>query len=349
VYGTHFSLPYNHPPLIGWMLVALNWLAHRGVAFRFLIRAPSCIADLFAIVLVFEILRTRRGLTQATVAGAVVALSPVLLVISGFHGNTDPILVLFIVLSAYLLADRGMPALAGAAAALAIGVKLVPIVALPALACAALADRRRFVRLAVGFLVVFVPLWMPPLLRQWKGFKTNVLDYKGSNPSHSQWGTVDLARHLHRGGAVDFLIGPGRFAVLLLSALVPALLVMRNRSEVATAVALSLALFLLLTPTFATQYLVWAAVPVLVLDVWWGTAYNAVAGLLLVTTYTRWSGGFPWGRAFAVGFSPGEEHLAIVVWGLLFVCCIFGIRRLARSSTPHERSTTDAEAVALSR
>jgi hypothetical protein len=112
---------------------------------------------------------------------------------------------------------------------------------------------------------------------------------------------------------------------------VPAALVLRNRQELATAVSLSLALFLLLTPTFGMQYLVWAVVPTLILDLWWGVAYNAVAGVLLLMTYTRWSGGFPWNRAIASGFSPGEERLAVIVWLLLLVCCVRGIRRLVRS------------------
>jgi hypothetical protein len=348
VYSTHFPTPYNHPPLIGWMLVAVNAIATHGIAVRFLVRVPASIADLFAVVLVFETLRIRRGLTEATVAGAVVALSPVLVAVSGFHGNTDPLLVLFIILSAYLIVDRDMLVLGGAAAALAIGVKLVPIVALPAIVCAAWPNRRRLARLTTGFLVVFLPLWVPPIVSQWRGFKTNVLDYQGTDAKHTQWGIVDLARHLHSPQAVDLLVGPGRFAVLFVTAIVPAALVLRNRQQLATAVSLSLALFLLLTPTFGMQYLVWAVVPTLILDLWWGVAYNAVAGVLLVMTYTRWSGGFPWNRAIASGFSPGEEQLAVIVWLLLLVCCVRGIRRLVRSLPRRESdlmTPTGAEGV----
>ena len=109
VYSTRFITPYNHPPLIGWMLVAVNAIADRGPSVRFLIRVPACVADLGSIVLVFELLRTRRGLNEATIAAVIVALSPVLFVISGFHGNTDPLLVFFVLLSAYLLVDRDRP------------------------------------------------------------------------------------------------------------------------------------------------------------------------------------------------------------------------------------------------
>ena len=208
--------------------------------------------------------------------------------------------------------------------------KLVPVVALPALVCVAWPSRRRVARLAVGFFVVFLPLWLPPVISQWSGFKSNVLEYNGVDPKKSQWGIVTVARHLHAGWAVDLLTGPGRFALLLVAALVPAWLVLRNRNELATVVSLSLALFLLFTPTFGTQYLVWAAIGVLFFDLWWGAAFNAAAGVFYVVTYTDWSGGFPWNSAHATLFTPGQERLMVVVWVVLAVCCALGIRRLAR-------------------
>ena len=50
------------------------------------------------------------------------AVSPVLFVISGFHGNTDPVFVMFALLSVYLLSDRRAPALAGLSIAIALSV-----------------------------------------------------------------------------------------------------------------------------------------------------------------------------------------------------------------------------------
>jgi Gpi18-like mannosyltransferase len=121
---------------------------------------PSSVADVVTALLVFELVRIRRGLSEATLAGTVVACSPVLIVISGFHGNTDPVFVMFILLSAYLIAhDR--PLGAGASAAIGLSIKLVPIVALPALAAALWHHRQRLVRATLGFLFVLVPLWAP--------------------------------------------------------------------------------------------------------------------------------------------------------------------------------------------
>lgn len=327
IYSTHFRVPFNHPPLIGWFLVAVNAISSHGPSLRFLIRVPASVADLVTALLVFEVVRRHRRLAEATAAGVVVALSPVLIVISGFHGNTDPVFVMFTLLSAYFVV-RNRPFWSGVSAALALSIKLVPVVALPVLAASLIRNRRQLITAATGFLAVLVPLWGPVIVRQWTGFKRNVLDYKGLRPEDTRWGVVDVARHTHHMRLVNLLVGPGRFAALAISALVPALLVLRRRDAVPEGVGLSLALFLLLTTNFGTQYIAWAAASVLLLDVVAGAAYNLAAGVLLVVTYTHWTNGFPWNVARASQLTPSQERLGWVAWGVLLICVLLGIRRL---------------------
>jgi len=335
IYSTHYSVPYNHPPLIGWFLVAVNAVAAHGPSLPFLIRMPATIADVVTALLVFELVRLHRDLTEATLAGIVLACTPVLMVISGFHGNTDPVFVMFILLSAYLIVhDR--PLGAGVSAAMALSIKLVPIVALPVVAAALWGHRRRLARATVGFLLVIGALWAPVVFDQWAGFKRNVLDYKGIAPKATQWGIVDVARHLHQTWLVDALVGPGRFFALGVSALVPAYVVLKRPDAVATGVALSLTLFLLLTTNFGTQYLAWAAAAVLLLDVWAGIAYNLTAGVLLLVTYTHWTNGFPWYQAHAHRLTPGQEQGAGLAWVVLLVCALLGIRRLWQWPAPRK-------------
>ena len=132
VYGHSFFAQYNHPPLAGWMLWVLNGLAGHDVAsFTFLIRAPASIADLFTGLLVFELVRARRSARIAAASAVLVTWSPVLFVISGFHGNTDPVFVMLTLLSLYLLVDRRRPFASGVSLALALSVKLVPVVVGP--------------------------------------------------------------------------------------------------------------------------------------------------------------------------------------------------------------------------
>src|SRR5262249_22417802 len=123
--------PYNHPPLMGRMLQVINLLTDHGFSFRFLIRLPATAADIVTPILLYLLIRQRRSVLEATVGAVACALSPVLLVVSGYHGNTDPVFVMFAVLSLYLLTLRASTtraALAGICFGVSFSVKLVPIV-----------------------------------------------------------------------------------------------------------------------------------------------------------------------------------------------------------------------------
>jgi hypothetical protein len=330
IYLTRLVPPYNHPPLTSFMLVAINAITAHVSTVSFLIRVPASVADIVTALLIFELVRVTGSLSEATVAGLVVALSPVLLIISGFHGNTDPVFVMFVFLSVYLLI-RDRPALAGTSAALACSVKLVPIVALPALAAYLWRDRQRLARMAGAFLIVFAALWLPAIAQQWQGLKRNVIDYTGWDGRNPHWGLLDAAHRANLSGVVAFLPSSGRFIILMTAALVPAALVLRRPDTVAVGIGLSLALFLLLTPTFAMQYLAWPAAAVVLCSVWAGVAYNLTAGTFLFIVYDRWSNGFPWNRAYASPLIPREARFGWVVWAVLLACVILGTLRMWRS------------------
>ncbi len=195
VYTGHYGAVFNHPPLIGWWLELVNAADAHGFSLRLMIRLPAILADIASALLVLELVRTRRGLGEGKLAGVLVALSPILIVVSGYHGNTDPVFVMLTVLAAYLLVDRRAPFWAGVAIGLAVSVKLVPVVALPALVVIAW-RRRNLSRLALGGAGVFVFVWLPAVLGQWSALKANVLDYAGSNQGESQWGLGQLFRWL---------------------------------------------------------------------------------------------------------------------------------------------------------
>src|SRR5262245_44057272 len=170
IYGHHFRVSlYNHGPLAGWLLLAINWLLdHHVTSFQFLIRVPACLADFVTIVLVFELVRLVRPVREAAISSVLVAWSPVLFVISGFHGNTDPLFVMFALLSVYLLVVRRWALAAGAAFGIAVSIKLVPIVLAPVLLVLLVRlGRRRLAAFAGGGAIVFLVLWLPVVLSRW--------------------------------------------------------------------------------------------------------------------------------------------------------------------------------------
>jgi 4-amino-4-deoxy-L-arabinose transferase-like glycosyltransferase len=338
VVGVHdLAAPYNHPPLIGWMLVVMNHLVRHGFSFPFLIRVPASVADVVTTLLIFELLRARRSLRDATVAALLVACSPVLFIISGFHGNTDPVFVMFTLLGAYLLINRPWPALpwlspalAGVAFAVAVSVKIVPFVMLPTLLLlAARLGRRQLASFVAGAGVVLLPLWGPVALQQWQPFKQDVLLYAGIRLR--QWGLVEFAHLLHApASTITFLAGSGRFLAVLLSALLPALLLYWRRDAALPAIGLCFVLFLLLSPAFATQYLAWPLAGAYLIGLRAATAYNLAAGALLAEVYNRWNGGLPWNIARATPLLPREVDALAVVWALLLLVVIVGLRRTTR-------------------
>jgi 4-amino-4-deoxy-L-arabinose transferase-like glycosyltransferase len=336
IYGITFERSfYNHPPLIGYFLQLVDFGRHHGVSIGFSIRSVASLADVGSALLVFELLRRRRSLREAGWAAAMVAVSPVLVVISGFHGNTDPIFVLFTLLALYLLADRDKPLAGGLSMGIAIGIKIVPIVAVPALLVLAFTrGRRTFLRFSAGFLLAFAVTWLPALIAHGRAVKEHVLGYAGSGIS--QWGLIQIGHWFDDPGWADFLTGAGRFPVVLLCAAVPAGLVWRRPALAAEAVGLSLVSFLFLSPAFGCQYLVWAVAAAYLLDFGWATAYNLGAGLVLFKVYTRWAHGFPWNHADYWGLVGIELIGALLLWGCLGVLAALGLRRLLRSEDRSE-------------
>ena len=334
VYREHFTSVFDMPPPIPFLLMGLNWLTSLGIPFRFLIRVPACLADVGSALLVFELLRVRRSERSAAMIAVLVALSPVLVVISGFHGNTDPVLVFLVLLSFYLLVDRGAPALAGVAFGLSIGIKLVPIVALPVM-LASIRKPREFLRFASALGATVLVTWTPTLLREFSAVRTNVFEYSGYLPLRTRWGLVLFLRSLGSPAAVlTFVVGPGRFLILMACSLFPAYLVWRHPDRALEGLALCMPLFLLLSPAFGTQYLAWAVVFVYLLEPWTGTAYGLAAGVLLIWTYTKWSGGFPWYQAHARPLDNIGVALGVLTWIALLVCLIAGVRIIRGTYQP---------------
>src|SRR5215211_1515239 len=101
------------------LAVALATAAGGGTPLDLLARVPASLADLGAALLVFEVLRSRRPLQLAARSAILVAVSPVLFVASGIHGDPVAVAVALLLLTMYLLVDRDAPLVAGITLALA--------------------------------------------------------------------------------------------------------------------------------------------------------------------------------------------------------------------------------------
>jgi hypothetical protein len=335
MYGHDYFTLYNHPPLSGRMLVAINWLVDRDVAsFIFLVKVPAVLADLVMAWLVFELVRLRRPVVEAAVAGVLVVCSPALAVISGFHGNTDPLFLMFAVLSVYLLVVKRWATAAGVAFALSLSIKIIPVVLVPLLLVLLLRlGLRKVLAFAAGGAVVFALLWIPVMLSKWTEFSRDVLGYNGIWAR--EWGLNQFAVWADVPSDVtDWLIGPGRFVVLALCSLLPAYIAWRRPVEFSpAALGLALAMFLLLSPAFGMQYLVWPLAALYFVNFWTATLYNAAASTFILFVYSDWNSAPPWDwwEGKATLFRSLDTTLMVITWSVLALAVVAGLFLVRRN------------------
>src|ERR1051325_5257761 len=173
-----FNNPLNHPPPMFHLFRLWGWLTENTVMpYVFWLRLVPTVADV-GTVLIASRLRVSIAVLIA------LALNPVSILISGYHGNTDSLMIFFVVLGIYLASSRTSGFIFG----LAMCVKVVPMIFVPAFWFYLPRARRiQFVTLAgVTFLVASLPYIAQDPLAVWH----NVFGY-GS--SYGQWGFTLLA------------------------------------------------------------------------------------------------------------------------------------------------------------
>ena len=269
---------FNHPPSMLPVLAGMHRLAEAtGISFSFWLRLPAILADLGSLALVASCFQPARGFGRT--AFLLAAAAPVSVLVSGFHGNTDPVMI-FLVLASIALLERSKPAwLAGLVLGLALDVKVVPLVFGPAILLAIPGWRRRIEYFGAALLVV-AATWAPVFLAAPDLVARRVLGY-GSR--YGEWG---LSRLLV---SSDLFRDHGK---ILLAAAIVVLSVWMNRRAERTPLFRQVAVvafaFLALSPGFGIQYLAWLVPFTVLLPAAASVSFHAASGAFLVAVYTFW-------------------------------------------------------------
>lgn len=318
-------ISFNHPPLTAYYLRAifylqrLPWFQENQISFPFLLRLPGIVADL---VVVFLLVRIRKQESQFQVPAWVLvlfALSPLSIMVSGFHGNTDPVMVMLLAFSVYYCL-RNQPAFCGLFLALSSQVKIIPLLFLPIILCFWI-QRRALFRFAIPFAAASATLWSEPLLKFPLLFAKNVFSYS------SYWGIWGISYLLRLTGRPEFnrvsFFDLGSVQNLVVTTckfvIIAAVLLLAWRRRqmdgrgLWASVTYAWVIFFVFSPGVCTQYLIWLAPFVLFLSPTFYCYLLASSSAFAFVFYDTISQGLPW----YVGISTNYLNKLWTPWSLL--------------------------------
>jgi len=309
---------FNHPPSMIHVLAAMMWLAKTtGIAFPFWLRLPAILADTASLWIVSRIFADR--LSEPTVRWGLLflALSPALILVSGFHGNTDPVIMFFVLLSVRFTQDEGeRDWQAGAAFGAAMCVKILPVIVLPVLFFCRPGLRRKAIFLGAAAALVLIS-WSPYLFRDPAGIVHQVLGYQSI---YGHWGLSWLVCKFpwFRDSWHEAFQNYGAWVVLAVIA-ISSFIVNRLKAKptVYTQTGAALFFFLAVCNGFGVQYLAWLVpwtVGVAIIPV---TFFTLASGAFLFLVYNWWAGGFPWYLAdsnYVGDFTPHLNYFLTLCW-----------------------------------
>lgn len=319
----HNESDCNQPPGQPYLASVAFRISHAtGTMFAKWWKVPMLLGDVLVAVLLWKIIRLRRGSLTAAAIVALFAWNPIAILVSAHHGNTDSLYTAISLLAVWLMEDRRRFFLGGLALGAAINIKLVPVLLIAPL-LASCTNREQAVRFVCGLAVMAIPSVVVLMLAP-EDFTSRVLMY---TPMAEHWGIGHLLLEFHESPKLQSLAAPailwfnanGRNLVLLSILLLSAAQWFLRRWDRYTITAITLTMFLIFAPGFGVQYAVAPAALLLLCRVTPGVAYGLIGGAYLFASYwLRWDGTLPIETRFYPEFNyvPGRLF-GLLAWAIL--------------------------------
>jgi Glycosyltransferase family 87 len=341
---------FNHPPLTAYYLKLIAWLSHTeffqscGFTFPFLLRLPGIIADFIVVLVLLELSRRDERCRIPTWALTLFALSPVSLMVTGFHGNTDSVMVMFLIL-ATAAGLKSRPLLCGLFLALSAQVKVIALLFLP-IFFFIWPNRRNIVQFLASFATTCLLLCWEPLTKFPGLFVKNVLFYG------SFWGGWGVTYWLRLTGLsmfsrVNFMnlsTAQTIVATLLKSLIVIAVFAIAWRrrtlgpSAIVSSIGYGWLIFFALSPGVCPQYMVWIAPFALLLSQRFYAWLTGTSALFLFFFYNINAQGLPWFLAISRSHSNDSASVwALWPWVTITVATILFWRNGTRTNPSLQR------------
>jgi sugar lactone lactonase YvrE len=292
--------------------------------FHLVMKVYPMLADVGIALLAFLLVRQRRGVKWATLAGLAYGLNPVSILITGFHGQFMPVSVFFAFWAYYLMEARNRDrtyVLSAMSLGIGIALRAWPILTLPfLLRRGMLTWRQRFTYVAVAALPSVLTLG-PYLPVNFAGINREVFNYESTTDFgwmgiwrciwYLQTGNVHLP-----GGAPTFWLSQSRLYFLYAWAVLVGIMVLRPyATDTAGWISSALLLNYTILGGLASQYLGWV-VPFLLFRPLYSTFFSLLAAGAMITFYLTW---FP---SILLGPYPFPFELTrpqIVTWNMVFL------------------------------
>jgi len=287
-----FNNPFNHPPPMIHVLKVLGYVSElSAIAFKFWLRLLPILACIGSFFIVSRLLGERKDRFGLLVA---LAVCPISIMVDGYHGNTDSVMIMFVLLAIYLIETRTAAWFAGFAFGLGCCIKIAPLMLVPAFLLF-LPDWKRRLQFSVTAALVFITSSLPYILQDPLAVKDSVFSYQ---PVYGIWGIPQLL-------AMFYPVHPtyayqpydpvgihGVFAAVLKYiniAVICAVSIWINAKKepprlfIQCGVVIAVSLFL--TSGFGMQYLVWLVPFVIVLGMRTTLIYYVTGSLYLLLKY----------------------------------------------------------------
>ncbi len=318
----------NNPPSMFHLLRLDSWMSGwTGVPFPFWFRLRDIVADAGTLLLVWKILGLRVQEPSIRWAVLMLAVAPTSILISGFHGNTDPAMTFFLLLAVYLI-DRSEWS-AGAAFGMSMCFKVVPIVTIPILFLHLARFRKQVIFFGTAGMVVLL-LWSPYLFQNPKYILTQIFGYRSL---YGNWGVSFVMSRLASQTLNATLQSGGVFWLLAAIVLVSVWMSQPGKKQdIYLQVGVVLFLFLSVSNAFGVQYLAWVVPFVVGLGAAPAAVYYVASGTFLLVVYDFWSKGMPWYLANSneVGdYSSQEAYFLVMCWLAVIGCCLLALYRVS--------------------
>lgn len=335
----------NHPPfVINLLRLWLFLTSITGVSFGFWVRAFSSLADVGIIWLGYKILSNKAVGNFSPGALWLMALSPVTFLVNGFHGNTDSLMIFFMLLSLYLLDMEAEAlatlapawlakalqrvklsplALAGMSFGVSLNIKIVPVILIPCIFFY-LKDIRKNMEFFLMAGQIWLLLSLPHLLQDPIYIIKQVFGY---NSIYGHWGLSRLNLSYAPSSTLGlFYHQYGKYALYLIIGITSWLLNHApRRIPIFYQISAILFIFLALAPGFGVQYLVWLVPCVLALGVETTLIFSFTSGCFLFMVYNFWATKFPWDYADSNVIGDWRGYIIdyeLIAWLAIFVIAL---------------------------